>query len=95
MAQATAGNKTFEEVKGEVLSDEAVAFLEKLQRVFNARRKDLLAERDRRQEAFNSGELPDFLEETKEVREGDWQVAPCPDDLQDRRVEITGPPSAK
>ena len=95
MAQATAGNKTFEEVKGEVLSDEAVAFLRTLQREFNARRKDLLAEREQRQETFNSGELPDFLEETKEVREGDWQVAPCPDDLQDRRVEITGPAERK
>ena len=95
MAQATAGNKTFEEVKGEILSDEAVAFLETLQREFNARRKDLLAERETRQKAFNNGELPNFLEETREVREGDWQVAPCPDDLKDRRVEITGPAERK
>ena len=95
MAQATAGNKTFEEVKGEILSDEAVAFLETLQREFNARRKDLLTEREKRQGAYNNGELPDFLEETKEVREGDWQVAPCPNDLKDRRVEITGPAERK
>ncbi len=96
MAQATAETENeFNQIKQQILTDEAVAFLEKLHREFGGRRKELLAEREKRQEAFNNGEMPDFLEETKEVREGDWQVASCPDDLQDRRVEITGPAERK
>ena len=96
MAQATAEtDNQFNEIKNQILTDDAVAFLEKLHREFNGRRKELLAEREKRQEAFNNGATPDFLEETKEVREGDWRVAPCPDDLKDRRVEITGPAERK
>ena len=46
-------------------------------------------------ERISAGEMPDFLPETREVREGDWKIAPIPDDLQDRRVELTGPPDRK
>jgi malate synthase len=80
---------------GEVLTPEALAFVAGLQRQFNGRRNELLARRVERQAAIDAGELPDFLDETQDVRGGDWQVAPAPDDLQDRRVEITGPVERK
>lgn len=79
----------------QVLTPEAVAFVAGLQRRFNARRKDLLAARAERLVRLNAGERPDFLPETREIREGDWTVAPLPVDLQDRRVEITGPVDRK
>ncbi len=79
----------------EVLSDPALDFLAALQRKFNHRRLELLAKRIARQEHLDAGGLLDFLPETREIREGDWQVAPPPADLTDRRVEITGPTSAK
>ncbi|MFT4036823.1 MAG: malate synthase A [Thermomicrobiales bacterium] len=74
-----------------VLSDEALAFISKLQRQFNGRRKELLAARVARQAELDAGAELGFLEETRAIREGDWQVAPAPADLLDRRVEITGP----
>ncbi|HLP52031.1 MAG TPA: hypothetical protein VK154_14180, partial [Chitinophagales bacterium] len=73
----------------EILTPEALSFVVKLQRAFNKRRLQLLAARVERQKAIDSGKLPDFLPETKEIREGDWVAAPIPADLQDRRVEIT------
>src|SRR5947209_16768537 len=76
----------------EVLTAEAVAFVGDLHRRFNPTRIELLERRRRR---YASGELPGFLPETREIREGDWQVAPAPSDLQDRRVEITGPTDRK
>ncbi|MGH6956885.1 MAG: malate synthase A, partial [Caulobacteraceae bacterium] len=79
----------------EVLTVEALAFLGELHRRFGARRLELLAARQARQKRFDAGESPDFLAETKAVREGDWRVAPIPADLQDRRVEITGPTDRK
>jgi malate synthase len=79
----------------EVLTPEAVEFVAGLHRRFNATREALLAARDERQERIASGELPDFLPETREIRESDWRVAPVPADLQDRRVEITGPVERK
>ena len=79
----------------EILTPEAMAYVVGLQRQFNARRKDLLAARVARQARLNAGERPDFLSETKHVREGDWTVAPLPADLLDRRVEITGPVDRK
>ena len=79
----------------EVLTPEAVAFVVGLQRTFNARRKDLLAARVARQARLDAGECPDFLPETKAIREGNWTVAPLPNDLLDRRVEITGPVDRK
>ena len=79
----------------EVLSAEALDFVAGLQREFGARRTGLLRARDMRQANIDSGDLPDFLAGTKSVRESDWKVAPAPHDLQDRRVEITGPTDAK
>ncbi len=79
----------------QVLTTDALAFLAKLHRSFNARRLELLEHRAQRQKRIDGGELPDFLPETKHIRESDWQVAPVPKDLQDRRVEITGPTDRK
>jgi malate synthase len=74
-----------------VLTPEALELVALLEREFAGRRQELLAARGERQERIAAGELPDFLEETRGVREGDWRVAPVPRDLEDRRVEITGP----
>jgi malate synthase len=79
----------------EILTPEAMAFAVKLQRAFGARRDALLAARATRQADFDAGKLPDFLAETRSVREGDWQCSPVRDDIQDRRVEITGPVDRK
>src|SRR5450631_489310 len=76
----------------EVLTPEAVAFIAELHKRFNPSRRELLAKRIERQARFDAGEKPDFLAETKSVRDDpSWRVAPVPADLQDRRVEITGP----
>jgi len=79
----------------EILTFEALSFLAKLHRNFDARRRELLERRVARQEELNAGKLPGFLPETRSVREADWRVAPVPADLQDRRVEITGPTDRK
>jgi len=79
----------------EVLTPEALAFLADLHRNFDARRKHLLAARTERQKRFDAGDVPDFLAETASIRDADWSVAPIPADLQDRRVEITGPVDRK
>ena len=79
----------------EVLTEDALAFLADLHREFDARRRDLLARRVERQARLDSGGTLDFRDDTREVREGDWQVAPPPDDMQRRRVEITGPTTPK
>jgi malate synthase len=78
-----------------VLTPEALAFVGELHERFEPRRWELQARRAERQARLDAGELPDFLPETREVREGDWRVAPVPHDLQDRRVEITGPVDRK
>jgi malate synthase len=74
-----------------VLTPDVLDLVVALQREFGGRREELLLARAERQERIAAGELPDFLESTRSVREGDWRVAPVPTDLQDRRVEITGP----
>jgi malate synthase len=79
----------------EILSDGALKFVADLHRKFSATRLDLLAARKERQQAFDAGEKPDFLSVTADVRESEWQVAPAPQDLLDRRVEITGPTERK
>jgi malate synthase len=79
----------------EVLTPEAAGFVAKLAREFTPRVHELLARRAERQKEFDAGGKPDFLPETREIREGDWTIAPLPEDLQDRRVEITGPPDRK
>ncbi|MET8854133.1 malate synthase A [Amycolatopsis sp. NPDC004625] len=79
----------------EILTPEALAFLAGLHDAFAGRRDELLQARSkRREEARTTGKL-DFLPETKEIREGDWQVAGAPAALRDRRVEITGPTDRK
>ncbi|MGG4497453.1 malate synthase A [Brevibacillus reuszeri] len=75
----------------EILTPEAIQFVIKLEQRFGDKRQELLAKRQERQLQIDAGILPDFLPETAEIRSGDWTVAPLPTDLQDRRVEITGP----
>jgi malate synthase len=79
----------------EILTPAALEFVAALHRRFDGRRRELLAARARQQELLDAGERPDFLPETREVRESDWEVAPVPNDLRDRRVEITGPTDRK
>jgi len=79
----------------EILTDGALGFIAEMHERFDARRRDLLAARVERQKRFDAGELPDFPEETRHIRESEWTVEPVPADLQDRRVEITGPTNAK
>jgi malate synthase len=78
-----------------VLTPEALDFVARLHRAFNQRRQELLQRRQAREQEFRAGTMPGFLAETEAVRTGDWQVAACPADLQDRRVEITGPVDRK
>ncbi|MGA7097087.1 MAG: malate synthase A [Acidimicrobiia bacterium] len=82
-------------IEKRILNEEAVAFLTDLEAEFGWRRGQILAARQARQQRLDGGELPDFLPETAGVRDGEWQVAKVPADLQDRRVEITGPVDAK
>lgn len=78
-----------------ILTPEAKKFIAALHERFNARRLELLSARAERQIAINSGDLPNFLPETAEIRNSDWQVGPAALDLRDRRVEITGPVERK
>src|SRR2546422_4515241 len=80
---------------GEVLTPQALGFVARLQREFGARRQELLRLRDERQTRIDAGEMPQFLVTTSSVRDSDWSVAKAPKDLQDRRVEITGPTDRK
>jgi len=79
----------------DILSRDAVAFVERLHRELNPRRLELLDRRHERQLELDGGALPGFREDTKAIREGDWRVAPAPADLLDRRCEITGPVERK
>ncbi len=79
----------------EILTPEALNFIAKLHVNFNSRRSELLKKREEKQKAIDAGQMPDFLPETQSVREGDWQAAPTPADIQDRRTEITGPTDRK
>ena len=79
----------------QILTPEALAFVAKLHRKFEARRQELLARRAARQKEFDAGKLPDFLPETKSIRAADWTISPQPKDMFDRRVEITGPTDRK
>ncbi|MFL5278213.1 MAG: malate synthase A [Myxococcales bacterium] len=78
-----------------VLTKEALALVERLQRELNPRREELLARRAARQMELDAGKEFDFLPETKKVRDSDFKVASCPADLQKRFVEITGPVERK
>ena len=79
----------------QILTPAATAFVARLQRAFGPRRNELLAARAARQKEFDAGKRPDFLPQTKAVRDGDWTCAPYPPDIADRRVEITGPVDRK
>ena len=79
----------------EILTPEALAFVAKLCRTFQPRRRELLAKRVTRQAEFDAGKVPDFLPETAHIRNGEWSIAPLPKDLVCRRVEITGPAERK
>ena len=85
----------FEPEYADILTPAALGFLAKLHRKFDARRIELIERRALRQKELDAGKLPDFLPETQPIREADWKVAPVPDDLQDRRTEITGPTDRK
>ncbi len=78
-----------------ILSRPALDLVSALHRAFEPRRQALLAARRERTARLDAGERPDFLPETRAVRDGDWRVAPIPAALQRRRVEITGPVDAK
>jgi len=78
-----------------ILTDGALGFIAELHQRFDTRRRELLVARVERQKRFDAGELPDFPQETSHIRESDWTVGAIPADLQDRRVEITGPTNAK
>jgi malate synthase len=78
-----------------ILTPEAVAFAAELERRFGAERRRLLARRRQLQESLDTGWKPDFLPETRHIRESPWTVAPIPEDLMDRRIEITGPTDRK
>src|SRR5262245_6683426 len=84
------GNTAFD-----ILTPEALRFVAELARRFEPTRQELLRARDRRQQEIVGGKMPDFLPETASIRESDWKVAPIPQDLQDRRIEITGPVERK
>ena len=79
----------------EILTPAAQDFLAALTQRFAPRVREILAARERRQARIDTGELPDFLPETRAIREGDWRIASIPADLLDRRVEITGPTERK
>ena len=98
----TAAQTTKLEIEGEItpafseiLTLDALAFVAKLERAFGRRRRELLKKRDKRQAEINAGQMPNFLPETADIRRREWTVAPTPIDLQDRRVEITGPVDRK
>jgi malate synthase len=79
----------------DVLTPDAIEFLHLLSRELGGGREEILAARAARAQRLRDGELPEFLEETRSVREGDWRVPAAPADLADRRVEITGPTDRK
>jgi len=92
------GVKVFGPVSDEfrqILTPDALRFIGGLARRFEDRRQELLARRQTVQAAIDAGNRPDFLPETRHIRDGDWKIAPVPRDLQDRRVEITGPVDRK
>ena len=87
--------RTLTESEQQILTPEAQTFLAELSRAFEARRLTLLTRRHQRWEELRQGALPDFLEDTREIREAKWTVAPIPAPLLDRRTEITGPVDRK
>jgi malate synthase len=98
MTALPGGVEVTEEITPEfasILTPDALAFVAKLSRSFEPRRQQLLAARLERAKKLDAGERPDFLADTIAVRNGDWSIAPLPEALQCRRVEITGPVDRK
>ena len=101
MIEATLAERTVEAASSdhprarEILTPAALALLGAIHRRFDSRRRDLLAARVDKQKRYDAGDLPDFRGDTAAIRAGDWAVARAPADLQDRRVEITGPTTRK
>lgn len=79
----------------QILTNEALAFISALHKKFNAERLELLKQREKRQLVFDTGAIPEFPKETRHIREGEWKAGNIPADLEDRRVEITGPVDRK
>lgn len=88
-------NSNFQAEYKQILTDEALKFLEKLVSNFSPKIMKLLDERLIVQDEINKGKFPNFLEETKDIRSDKWSVNPIPDDLKNRKVEITGPVERK
>ncbi len=79
----------------EILTPQALGFIANLQRLFATRRNEILQKRKEQQLEIDEGKRLDFLPETENIRRSDWRIAPIPEELQDRRVEITGPVERK
>ena len=79
----------------EIMSDEALEFIQEIHEQFNHKRLELLSERKKRQKDIDSGGKLDFLEQTKKIRNDNWKIKNIPKDLLKRQVEITGPPVPK
>ena len=88
-------SQPFSHAEQQLLTPEAVSFLEALVARFASQRNELLLARQQRQQRYDQGYLPDFDMETASIREGAWRIQSIPADLEDRRVEITGPPDRK
>ncbi|WP_103072025.1 malate synthase A [Aquimarina sediminis] len=95
LSQKISFTKEVKNYHPEILTDGALTFLEALQNRFNERRLVLLKNRECQQQLFDLGTHPSFPENTKEIRNSEWAASPIPTDLQDRRVEITGPVDRK
>lgn len=88
-------SQPFGEQERQILTPEAVEFLSELVTRFTPRRNKLLAARIQQQQEIDDGKLPDFISETASIRNSEWQIRGIPQDLLDRRVEITGPVERK
>ncbi|EOI3562114.1 malate synthase A [Cronobacter turicensis] len=95
MTAELAFSHPFGEQERQILTPEAVDFLTELVARFTPQRNSLLATRQQVQKEIDGGKLPDFLSETASIRNGDWKIRGIPEDLLDRRVEITGPVERK
>ncbi|MGE9551394.1 malate synthase A [Erwinia amylovora] len=87
--------RPFGQVERQILTDAAVDFLGELVAIFAPRRAELLAARVRQQQKFDAGELPEFITEMDSIKNREWKIRGIPADLQNRRVEITGPVERK
>ena len=83
------------EVEEQVLNPKTIALIESLHDNFENQRRKLLEDREILQKELDDGKFPNFLPQTKDIRESNYVVSPIPEDLQDRRVELTGPPDRK